>query len=225
MTLEDKKRKLQKLLALSASPNKAEAEAAMKKCRGLMSAWGIRTIDVDEQSNTVGIATAAVPGQTKKHRVWESFLAGSISGCFDAECVIQRSKVGWNVLFISTISEQDIIVDLYKRLRRIISHMSKKYACETDGHAAKLQKAYAFGMIETINGRLITIYKDAPSTTALVVIKEEAIAEKMNDMFGSMRRHKTTPPSDEIAYVMGIEDGKHVPLSKSVGGAAQVRMI
>lgn len=214
--------KLQKLLALSASPNEAEAALAMAKCSELMEKYGIRTIDVNEETNEVGIATARVPGQTKHHRVWESKLAGCIAGCFDAECVLESNGTGWNVMFITTISEQDIIIDLYKRLRRTISFMGKEYARTHKGNAAKLQKAYAYGMIVTIKGRLNTIYTEMAKTTALVVVKEQAIANKLEDLFGKdIGKHKGSPARDKGAYMQGMEDGENVNLNKSLGGSAQ----
>lgn len=220
MTLVDKQRKLQKLLALSASPNKAEADSAMKKCQILMEEWGIRTIDVDEETNEANIKTAKVDGYTKKHRAWESKLAAIIADAFDAEAIIQRRQSGWNIMFIAGASERDIIVDLYKRLRRIISQMAKEYCRTNIGHNVSLQKSYAFGMINTIHTRLCTIYKDTPETTALVLVKKDAIVNEVQRMFPDLGKSKPTPPKNREAYMQGKEDGKKVRLQRSVGGAS-----
>jgi len=225
MTLKDKQRKLQKLLALSASPNKAEAEAAMKKAQILMSAWGIRTIDVDEETHEVGIATECVEGYTKKHRAWESKLAAAISSIFDAEAVIQRRVDGWNIMFIATISERAIVVDLYKRLRRIISKMSKQYAKDNKGNRVMLQKAYAFGMINTIYERLLQIHSEAVEERGLILVKKDAIENKIKEVFGSLGKVSITPPKDRMAYIQGEADGKKVNLNKSLNNGKQQRRV
>lgn len=224
-SLESRQRKLSKLLALSASPNDAEAEAAMAKCQELMEEWGIRTVSINEETNEADISTACVNGYTKKHRTWESKLAGDISYCFDSEAIIQRNVNSWNLIFIAGASEIDIIVDLYKRLRRIISKMSKEYCDNNIGNKVSLQKSYAFGMIGTIRNRLVTIYKDTPETRALVVTKQQAVNDTVFDMFGSLNTNKPAPPTDRDAFMRGVEQGKYVNLHKSIKNRTRRSMV
>ncbi len=212
MPLKDKQRKLQKLLALSASPNQAEADAAMQKCNKLMREWGIRTIDIDEETNEADICTMCVDGYTKRHRSWESKLAAVISACFDAEAIILRKAHKWSIIFISSASESTIIVELYKRLRRIISQLSKEYCRTHAGRFTQLQKAYAFGMIETIYERLITIYKDLPETRALVLLKKDAINDMILNLFGNIGKNRSQDATDRKAYIQGTKDGRGVNL-------------
>jgi len=224
MELKKIQGRLKKLLALSASPNEAEAALAMEKCSELMEKYGIRTIDVDEETNETNIATAKVDGYTKKHRAWESKLAAIIADAFDAEAIIQRRTEGWNIMFIAGASERDIIVDLYKRLRRIISQKAKIYARCHSGHTISLQKSYAFGMIDTIYARLCVIYKDTPDTRALVLVKKGAIDSKVQDMFGKLKKNKAALPKDRQAFMQGLEDGKNVSLNRSVSGDTQQKV-
>ena len=224
MDLKNIQRKLQKLLALSASPNEAEALSAMKKCQTLMEKYNIRTIAVNKETNEANITTTCVKGYTKRHREWESKLAASICNCFDAQGVIQREVDGWNLMFISSASENEIIVGLYKRLRRIISKMSKIYSNDHEGSSVSLQRSYAFGMIETVHSRLITIYKDIPETRALVLVKKKAIDAKMEELFGKIATQRMQSPSNRDAYMQGAVDGKHVNLHKSVRGEKQRQM-
>lgn len=215
--------KLQKLLALSTSPVEAEAKAAMDKARELMRKYNIREVDIprDDDGGTDFIKTETVDGYTARHAAWESQLAAAICHCFDVECVIQRRPGKWNLMFIGTDSECTIVTDLYKRLRRTISKMSVAYARSTDGNYARLHKSYAFGMIKTVRDRLVKIYMELPTSTDLVLVKKEAIANKMQELFGgNLRKRKSAQPRDAQAYAQGVEDGKHVSLSRSVNGAA-----
>jgi hypothetical protein len=119
-------------------------------------------------------------------------------------------------MFIASTSECAIIVDLYKRLRRTISIMGRMYAKTHEGQAAALKKAYAYGMNDTIYKRLVTIYKDTPDTRALVLVKKSAIQDKMQSLFGDLKHHKASPPTDKKAFMQGVEDGKQVNLHKSL---------
>ena len=219
MDLKKIQLKLQKLLALSASDNEAEAELAIAKCQELMEKYGIRTIDVNEETNETDISTMSVPGFTKRHVAWESKLGTVIAECFDGIVVIQRRQDGWNLMFIASKSEMPIIIDLYKRLRRTISKLGSMYAKKHKGHNVSLKKSYAFGMIETIYKRLKVLYKDTPDTTALVVVKEQAIQDKLHELFGALRQYKTTPPKNAEAYLKGVHDGEKINLHRAVGSS------
>ncbi|RLI66830.1 MAG: hypothetical protein DRO67_00205 [Candidatus Asgardarchaeum californiense] len=216
MKIDKIQKRLQKLLALSASPNEAEASLAMQKCNELMEKYQIRTIDVNEETHEVGIKTSRVQGYTKRHATWESKLAASICSCFDAEAIIHRKKDSWGIVFISSLSEHEIIVDLFKRLRRTISKLSKSYADNNVGNSLSLQKSYAFGMIDTIHGRLMTIYSNLPETTELVVFKKEAINNKIQDMFGTISRQRIAPPTNRDAFIKGARDGRSVNINRAV---------
>jgi len=216
--LVDIQRRLQKLLALSASPNEAEALLAMEKASALMEKYNIRTIDVHESTNTADIDMDVVFGYTNKHRTWESKLGHIIAECFDGRIVIQRREENWNLAFIASKSELPIIIDLFIRLRRIISKMSKEYAGNTEGHTGALQRSYCFGMIHTIHSRLQGLYAEIPSTRALVVVKTDAIANKIAEKFGKLSKLSISAHSNKEAYMRGRVDGKKVALHKSVHG-------
>ena len=224
MEITSIQRKLQKVLALSASPNKEEAQSAMHKAQHIMEKYNIRTISVDKNTKKTELSIVCVQGYTKKHRTWESKLAASISDCFDAEAILQREPNSWNVMFISSTSENEIIINLYKQLRRIISQMSKQYCESNKGSFVTLQKAYAFGMIETIHSRLITIYTNSPNTRELVLVKKKAIDDAVFELFGNIHKSKISIASDKKAFMRGKKDGKLINLNKSITGKAK-RMI
>ncbi len=221
MELGKIQQKLQKLLALSASPNEAEASLAMEKCRAIMEKYDIRTIDVDVDSKEANVKTGKVDGQTKAHCPWEAKLSGVIADAFEARSIAQHNPTGgWHVLFIASASERDIIIDLFKRLRWIINEMANNYCYVHSCTTRSVKHAYALGMIETIHRRLHSIYRstpDTPSTTDLVLIKKDAIARVFDAEFpDGLDKSTTEPPQDGLAYAQGEIDGEGVPLHKSV---------
>lgn len=208
-------RKLKKLLALSTSPNEAEAISALNKAQELMDRYGIRTIDVDEETNSVDIGTSYVDGYTKRRSAWETKLAATIAGCFDGEAIVEYYKGGWQVMFLASKTDTDIITDLFIRLRRIISKMSTQYASTLDTHKGKAKKAYCVGAIETLHVRLQRMY-NMSDVNALVVVKKDAIAEEMEKRFGELKQVKDKPPTDIWAYLQGVEDANDININRTL---------
>lgn len=222
MLIDDIQRRLKKLLALSASPNKAEATLAMAKASEIMEKYNIRTMDVDVDNNTANIATYTLNGYTVEHEKWESALAASIAAPFDAKAIIHYNEKEnrWCVVFVSSVSESMIIVDLYKRLRRVVSKFSKEYA---RGKRGAVKDSYAYGMVNTIHTRLTTLYKDTEESRALVLVKDTAIDEKIKSLFGSIKDSKAPTAENKRAYLTGEKDGYSVSLHKSIGKCTDKR--
>ena len=216
MDITKVQKKLQKLMALSTSSNEHEAQSAMRKVEQLMKEHNIREIDVNVEDNTADVTSGEVDGMTSRHRNWESRLASAIAFAFDGEVVIYKLPETWKLIFVAAKTENEIIINLYKKLRRIISIMANKYAKETEGNTVRLRNSYCNGMITTVSGRLNKIYKEVVSTTALVVVKKEAIDQKMFDMFGTIRKHKAKVTADKDAYQQGKRDGSTVGLNAEI---------
>ncbi len=218
MEIDKIKKRLTKLLALSASPVEAEAEAAMKKCQELMAKYGIRTIDIDEENRTANVKDASVDGTSKQVTTWESTLAAAIAQCLDGKSIIDKTPTGWQVMFIAGNTEIEIIIDLFKRVRRVISKKAKEYAAINIGNTKTLKHNYSVGMVSTIYTRLKNIYVDTPSTTALVVIKKDAINTHIKKVVGpTVKRTSNATIRDEQAYRSGMRDGHNVVLNQSIG--------
>lgn len=215
--LDKIKRKLTKLLALSSSTNAAEAALAMEKCQELMQKYNIRTVDVDEVNRTADVKDSAVEGYTDKHEQWESKLGAIIASCLDGVAVINlhpRNNAKWQLIFVAGTSEQEIIVDLFKRLRRSISIMAREYSTRK-----RERDAYITGMSVTIHERLKKIYAQNIEVECrdLVIIKKDAVQNRLKEMFGQLQRHKYRQTQiDRTAYLRGIQDGHKVRLGRSV---------
>jgi hypothetical protein len=217
MNIEKVRKRLTKLLALSASPVEAEAQAAMDKCKELMEKYNIRTIDIDEENKTANVRDEVVDGSTKQVSSWESALGAAIAKCFDGKSIINKSGGSWRMIFIAGDTDIEIIVDLFKRVRRVVSKKAKEYASTHIGNARTLKHNYSIGMVSTVYDRLKLIYTDTPETTALVPIKEQAIEDHMKKVVGKTTKRRTTATiRDEEAFRSGVRDGHSIKLNKSI---------
>lgn len=230
MDITTVKKRLTKLLALSASPNKAEADSAMTKCKILMEKYGIRHIDVDEVTKEVDIVTEIVPGYTDEHRDWESKLAASIADPFDAMALIKRNLngdgSGWGIIFVATKTDFEFINHLYRHVRRTVSKQAKEYLQEHNNGKfdEDLHYSYCVGACETIHKRLISLYKGMSDSKALVPIKRKSIEETIRAMFGDILREDERWANNFGAMTKGMSAGKNVNLSRPISGRATRRV-
>ncbi len=226
--------KLQKLLALSASENANEAILAMEKAQELMNEHHLSVLDVAEDGSNTDIREEQVWGMTKSRQKWEAGLGHEIARAFDGRAIISPTEEGWYMTFIAAKTDIAIIVDLFDRLRTTIRRMSRDYVKANTPDAPwpspiTLHNSYRMGMVATIRKRLKTLQEntrpDAQHTNQygltgqdLVVIKNQAVDERVNTKFGRGLRRESSSKTRVFAsaYRQGKEDGDSVSLHRSV---------
>jgi len=212
--------KLSKLMALSASPNEAEASLALEKCNELMEKYGISCIDVDQETMTVSTDAIFVQGYSKNMPKWIGMLASRSAGIFSTMVISRRDRDGksWGGFsFVGGTSDVKIVTDLFIRLRRTISQMGKAYS-ENQLHPVVGAKiAYCTGVTITVCGRLERAFRT--TETGLVLVKKKEIDKHVQSLFGNnlkTRAVQPTPPKDIYAMQAGLRDGEKVALHRSV---------
>ena len=216
MSVTNVQRKLQKLLALSESPNSSEAASAKNKISELMERYNIKIIDIEDKSTIKGISTFSIKGYSTEFKSWESKLAAVIADPFNGKAVITNVEGRWGIMFISMENETGIIVDMYKRLRRIVSKMTTAYVNRNHGNKEILHNSYAFGMIKTIHERLLSIYQSTNNERALIVLKGDIIQKELKNIFGTINTTKTAPAQDKSAFMKGMYDAKAIQLQRGI---------
>ncbi len=218
------KNKLTKVMALSASPNEAEAALAMEKCQEIMTKYGIRTIDVDPVEKTCETSEAIV--NSMENSIWEKLLAVNVAKALDGIAISipmyngTRKTSKFSLCFIAGNTDIEIITNLYLRLRRNIGAMSIKYCSTLPARTKDIYISYCHGVVISVGKNLSKVYA-APteSTTALVVIKTDAVNEKMNKLFPGIKNKSIKPNISKIntdAFLQGLEDGESVGVHTSV---------
>jgi len=218
------KSKLTKLMALSASPIEAEATLAMEKCRELMLLYDIRTIDVDPIEKTCGVKETTVESMSKS--MWERMLAVKIATALDGNAILipvyanGRKTSDYSICFIAGDTDIDIIVTLYQRLRRNIGAMAVQYSAMGAIDYKAIRNSYCHGVVVSVGKNLDTVYTaDIANTYALVVIKKDAVDNKMRALFPNLKE-KTVKASvnknHTRAFLHGYEDGKTVGVHTGV---------
>lgn len=243
------KSKLQKLLALSASDNEAEAGLAMAKASELMEKYGLRTIDVEADTKDVSVDSKSIDGLLSRREMWEVYLARYIADAFDGEVISEDlideesvfyKKTGWRLVFVAGKSDIEIITDLYTRVRRIISFKAKAYAKTYVGPLNKksVRLSYARGMGHNVRDRLkkmreqeelLQQRKSAQNysgTKDLIVVKTDAVAREFKAKFPTaVTRKQASPIRSGGAYETGYKDGDSIGLGRSLNGGGTTAQI
>ena len=223
--------KLQKLLALSASDNENEAALAMKKAEELMREHNLSVADVALDGSGAHVGSAEVCGLTKTSQTWEISLGSSIAKTFNGRAIRSRNSNGWHFTFVAGQTDLIIITDLFERLRQTIKRMSQMYVNSvrdfTNVHGKSLHNSYRMGIVHTIHKRLESLKQNTAPTntrnefgmtgTALMVIKDKAVDQRVNRIFPRIKSINTkTSISDGQAYQQGKTDGSNISLHRSV---------
>jgi hypothetical protein len=223
--------KLQKLLALSASDNENEADLAMKKAEELMREHNLSVADVALDGSGAHVGSAEVCGLTKTSQTWEISLGSSIAQTFNGRAIRSKASNGWHFTFVAGQTDLVLIIDLFERLRSITKRMSQAYVTSvkdlTNVHGKSLHNSYRMGIVHTIHKRLESLKQNTAPTntcnefgmtgTALMVIKDKAVDQRVNRIFPRVKSLNTKISiSDGQAYQQGKTDGNNVSLHRSV---------
>lgn len=221
--LKKVQQKIVKLLALSASPNEAEAALAMSKCKELMDKYGITSIDVDPVRKTVDTDSRFVKAHGDRKRIpqWMGMLSGGLCDIFSCLGVSHADVGHWvGLTFVGGASDVAIVSDLYVRLKRIIGGMGRNYIENTPYKStSKSRETYCMGVVVTVLDRIRTAY--CPMSNALVLVKEKEVEKHFNEMFPKKLKtakfkSEVKENTDIVAFTQGLEDGKNVNIARAI---------
>ncbi len=225
--------KIQKLLALSESPNQHEAEAAAQKAQKMLSKHNL-TIDAVsfEQGNNTDVIDTSLFEFTGSMKKWRYELMRRVIVSVDCDAVYHSSN---NTITAVTIYGLDQNVQcaiyIYKYLENTINILRKVYVKQynkshkertgdslTLNQRYHIEKSYTLGIVNSVGLKLRQQKTDTPPTPgALVPIIGALIEQKKQDDFQKIRiirTKKTTIYS--TAFNQGQKDGNNIPIHKGI---------
>lgn len=213
-------KRIQKLLSLGANNDQAhEANNAMKKAAQLAEEHGLALSDVDIDGNVTNVKEDSVDLVHSRYNAWSYPLASVVAECFDCEPIVSRSQYGntGTMRFIGTPTDLEMTIWYYKLIRlKTIRGASTKFDLVAD------QKMYGRGVLAIMHTRLEEMFKKeqekirTPETTALVLVKNEAVQEEMDRLYPKLKKHKTSyrMTGSVEAYREGLSDGQKMGLHR-----------
>lgn len=139
--IEDVKRRVKKLLALSKSPNENEAISALEKANALMKKYNLRTFGVNDY-------TKKSIKSTKRPVIWRSVLANAVEKIYATYHYLQRDTgvfvfIGEELdVFMAT----EMFIYLVKTVNRMTQQNIRKNA--KSKYRRSYREGLAFGLVQ-----------------------------------------------------------------------------
>lgn len=227
MTKNEAIEKIKKCLALSASSNEHEAEAALRQARALMEKYGVENADVLASQASEQHAKASAERKPAK---WETFLANKVSDAFGCQLIFEidfwrGSK--WTFIGVGAAPEIasyafEVLLRQCKRHRA--DHIKQKLKrCKT---STKTRRADLFceGWVQVVAGKITSFAGTDDQANAI-----EAYIGKNYPSLGNLksrdRNDKRGLREHELNdYHLGRQRGRDAELNRGVGGEQQQRL-
>jgi len=203
-------RKIRKLLALSGSPQPAEARSARNKAAALMERHGLTMEELDSPQ---GVAEKVICTSGRVLR-WESALLTGILDYTAAEALFVPSGREEKIILVG---RRDRIVraeKLYGYLREELIRLGEDYR-----PVIRDVESFRLGMAQAVCRRLKELNPAPPSPPtgrAVVPSAEDAAAEEadryIRETFGSPREHRDEGSFDPNSLGLGRAVGRKISL-------------
>jgi hypothetical protein len=222
--------KVKKLLALSESSNKHEAELAAQKAKQLLMQHGMSMSDIEIKSEkiiedvfTINYADKAFSNQTRKRfPIWILELMGMIKLYFFVEVVIHNKYM---IIFIGAEKDLEIAKHVFFFLLQKIELSATEYIKKEEKNKSVSQKriirnsycrGFVHGVVEKLEEENLKKYKTKTGTD-LVVVKNQHVKEYLNKKYPNLvKTIKKVTSHEHNSYLIGKEKGKNTDLYKPV---------
>lgn len=200
--------KIQKLLALSESPNEAEAASALAKAHSLLEKHNLSMEDIVQKQDK------EVPGMylfsQGEHPAWYNALINNLADLNYCAIVKVQSKNG------------DTYTIIGKRINSLAACNMIDYLASTVVRIAKekneTSEAFYEGMTYSIIRRLYDMMHPSTEANALMLYTKKENDDLIRKIFGNNVQGKKDPTNidDGGAYFRGYIEGKKVHLNEQI---------
>jgi hypothetical protein len=233
MDKEEKDRllaKLQKLLALTASPNENEAKLASVKAAELMAKYSLDMEDIEIIKNGSGksklkdgqIVREDIKGIGPEKEPWESRLANQIANSFDCKIIIRPLQDEWYMAYIGMKADIEVAKWYHTYLRRSIGRTAKERHPRV--REKKARKDFAMGATLRVCERLKEMLDmrneaaRASGSTDIILYKKEAVEEYIKSAFQNLRPGRKQSINHTPAFRQGVLFGNNLNLPTGAMG-------
>lgn len=229
-------RKIRHMLEMHArDPDSEEAKTAYRLAGELMAKYDVAISDIKEKKDvSAGIVKQHIKVFSEKY--WhdlEGMLASAVSEAFDMKPIwthefneetFESEKV---LAFIGHKSDMELGLWYFKYIRLVISRRTAAWEKDNGQHTQKAKFSYGWGMVNSVSERLHDMFvrkqevHEAANTTALVIVKKDAVQQRFDEEYPTARKAKSTRRQvDYRAYGQGEAEGKKISLNKPMGGGS-----
>ena len=205
--------KLKKLIALSESPNEAEAASALSKVHLLLARHGLSIADLNIKDESV--MEKAVLNK-KRLRNWESALLSTVMQATYTEAI--HKPLEGKVFIIGREINVTAAENHFSYLHQTIKRISKKY-----NPVVRHADSFRYGMVVNINKRLkeLDVKEHSGREEKQIVVSMAGKTSKENREFldssyGKIRKKRVNRRVDPESYGLGQKVGNNISLSRQI---------
>jgi hypothetical protein len=242
--------RIRKLLALADSPNENEAASAAAKAQELLTKYNLDLIEVAAAEVAKSVRDryirdeVTIGGKYDAGLFWKRDLLSAI-----ARTNFCRAVVWVGVPVITLIGEPvnvEVVRMMYDYLVTTIDRLSAEGWADLKArnggkppivessptakslysyqHPKQFRSSFSAGCVSTVARRLAAMRNEQKAdagVSALVILKDEELAEASEELIGKTRKQTVKRTSaDADAYRSGKRAGEDISLEKQVGGAS-----
>lgn len=200
--------KIQKLLSLALNnSNTAEAEAAMAKAKELMVKHAIEESQLNGKDAKIEVETLTV-NIGRYFENWMRTVQSAVANLYNANVYNQRMSTADHCIFVCASSDIDALNDSYLFIVSTILRESAKIS-GANGRGNSFRQGAADGLYSAIANSKTP--KMSAETTALVLVRSEAIDKYSKELFPNVRTvNRKISVGDMAAYREGWQFGKNM---------------
>lgn len=203
--------KIKKLLALSQSPNEAEATAAAEKAHGLLRDYNLSMTDIEGCGEEKEVRGSVVHSGTRQ-TTWKRNLLNRVATFNYCAMVYWGNSLGYSWKLFGREANVQASMAMWEYLTETVERMGKKAALKRGVSAA----SYCDGAVIRLGERLWLLKQaEMQECTALVPLANEAMAA-LESEHKNLRKTTERHESNKSA-AMGYSDAEHISLSAQIG--------
>lgn len=222
---EDLVRKAKKILALTKSPNRHEAEAAMGKLTELMTAHQLTVQDL--QAAEASPYDHQVKREGKRLPVELKFITLLLDGYFFVRIVFSTDTEGYKRIHIlGRPHHAEVAIHVYEFLkatyRRLWDESRKAYGWDVTS-----RRSFYKGLTAGIHERLKAERRRVEQTMALVVVEDPRLEEHVEEAFPKAKSvdYGRDTRKDVTAYRVGVYQGGRVNITQGISAGTTAGQI
>lgn len=224
MTKDEAIAKIKKCLALSASGNEHEAEAALRQAQSLMQRFGVDEADLLAAGVSESLAKA---GAARKPPNWEAHLAGKIAESFGCDVFFKASFRGNNWVFIGCGVSPEIAMYAFEVLFRQLKRQRSEHIktnlkrCKS---ATKTRRADLFctGWVVAVTKTINKFAGSEEQETRIAAYLAKTYSNEIQTFEPKNRNQKANLSDRDFSdLAAGHSNGKKAELNHGVDGVKQ----
>jgi hypothetical protein len=221
--------RIQKLLAMSTSSNKHEAEIHLSKAMELMTEHNLsmQVIENRKDKHTINISTDYTKvryTEGAKASYERSYVCAILRDYFFVEPIahktIENGKKVSYLSFIGKKSNVEVATYVYGFLCQTFRNLWKQYHSDNNLHGKGDRTYFYKGLYAGLNSKFGQARKQVEQTMALVIVKDSNLAEAVSYHVGKVRSTKSyVQPrhTNTDVYYDGVAKGRTIEITPALG--------